>query len=141
MTTPALTAPDACKVFTPPPLAAAMTAMLTDRPGDEWLEPCVGKGVFVDALVNASVPPARISAVGLDVYPQIKHPCGRYLAGTDFLRWSLETSARFDRIIGNPPFVPLHKLPAAVRAAALKVPRPFKGTVPPKANCWYAFLC
>jgi hypothetical protein len=139
---PALvTAPDDCKVYTPAPLARAMARLLASGGGDMWLEPCVGQGVFLDALVEVGVSRRGLTAVELDNHIELSGRCGTYLPGTDFLAWATRTLLRFDRVIGNPPYVSLHRLPAAIRAAALGVPRPSGGTVPPKANCWYAFLC
>ncbi|CAN5476108.1 class I SAM-dependent methyltransferase [soil metagenome] len=135
-----LTAPEDCKVFTPVALANAMAGVLADGPAMRWLEPCVGKGVFLDALANAGVERNRITAVELD-HHDISAKCGEYHPGTDFLGWSLETNARFDRIIGNPPFLKLHRAHEAVIQAALRVKQPDGRAVPLKSNCWYAFLC
>ncbi|WP_165071836.1 SAM-dependent DNA methyltransferase [Paludisphaera rhizosphaerae] len=137
---PNITAPDECKVFTPPELARAMARVLRDDPGFLWLEPCVGKGVFLDALAEAGVDRSRITAIELDRHDLHRH-CGEYHPGTEFLDWSLNTGARFDRIIGNPPFLKLHKAHSNVVQAALRIERPGGGTVPLRANCWYAFLC
>jgi adenine-specific DNA-methyltransferase len=134
-------APPECKVYTPEPLARAMVGLLPDCPGATWLEPCVGRGVFLHALARAGVEAHRITAVELDDHAGLDGLCGEYLPGTDFLEWALRAGRRFDRVIGNPPYLPLHKVPSNVRAAALRVPRPAGGTVPPKANSWYAFLC
>ncbi len=137
-----ITAHPKCKVYTPLPLAEAMARLLPDAGEAEWLEPCVGQGVFLDALNEAGVDRGRIFAVELDTHDGLNHKCGTYLPGTDFLSWAIETDRRFDRVIGNPPYLPLHRVPPDVRAAALRTLRPDgRRTVPPKANCWYAFLC
>jgi adenine-specific DNA-methyltransferase len=141
MTLRELTVPDDCKVFTPAALADAMAAALRNRPGDRWLEPCVGGGAFVVALSKCGVFPNQITAVDLDQHNGVADLCGSYHYGVDFLAWSLGTTERFDRVIGNPPYLPLHRVPKQVRRAALRVPRLGGGYVPPKANCWYAFLC
>ena len=138
--TPAVTAPDECKVFTPAPLAQAMAGVLDDRPGDRWLEPCVGRGVFLDALARRGVDADRITAVELDRH-DLSAKCGEYHPGVEFLEWSLSTDKRFDRVIGNPPFLQLHKAHEKVIEASLRIPKPGGGTVPLRANCWYAFLC
>lgn len=135
-----LTAPEDCKVYTPVALANAMAGVLADGPDVRWLEPCVGKGVFLDALHGAGVDRERITAVELD-HHDISEKCGTYHPETDFLSWSLETEARFDRIIGNPPFLKLHRAHEAVIQAALRVKQPDGRAVPLKSNCWYAFLC
>lgn len=137
---PAVTAPKECKVFTPAPLAHAMAGVLDDRPGDQWLEPCVGRGVFLDALAGRGVEAQRITAVELDRH-DLSSKCGEYHPGVEFLEWSLATDKRFDRVIGNPPFLQLHRAHEKVVEAALRIPKPGGGTVPLRANCWYAFLC
>ncbi len=136
-----ISAPIDCKVYTPAPLARAMARLLPDAPAATWLEPCVGLGVFLDALAEAGVAQKRVTAVELDCHNGLTPKCGTYLPGTDFLSWAIETDRRFDRVIGNPPYLPLYRMPATTRLAALRVPRPSRGTVPPKANAWYAFLC
>lgn len=134
-------APDDCKVFTPEPLAKAMAALLGNRTGDQWLEPCVGKGIFLKALHDAGVRPSQITAVELDRHPGLEDWCATYFPGTDFLAWASSTKRTFDRIVGNPPYLPLHRVPSEIRGSALTLLRPGGGRVPPKANCWYAFLC
>ena len=135
-----ITAPADCKVFTPFKLAQAMAGALGDGPGLEWLEPCVGQGVFLDALVSKGVVRERITAVELDQHT-LADKCGEYNSGTDFLAWSLATPKRFDRIIGNPPFLKLHRAHDSVIQAACQIVRPSGGTVPRGSNCWYAFVC
>ena len=136
-----LTAPTDCKVFTPPALAEAMAATLPNRPGDRWLEPCVGKGVFLEAMSWGGVSADQVTAVDLDHHEGVEALCNEYLSGVDFLAWAVATESRFDRIIGNPPYLSLHRAPGPVKAAAYRVPRPGGGYVPPVSNCWYAFLC
>jgi hypothetical protein len=117
-----------------------MARVLSDAPGYRWLEPCVGKGVFLDALAAAGVDRDRITAIELD-HHDLHGKCGEYHPGTEFLDWSLRTVLRFDRIVGNPPFLKLHRAHGTVVQAALRIERPGGGTVPLRANCWYAFLC
>lgn len=135
-----ITAPAECKVFTPAKLAQAMAGVLADAPDFEWLEPCVGRGVFLDALAGQGVDRERITAVELDQH-DLAGKCGDYISGTDFLAWSLTTTKRFDRIIGNPPYLKLHRAHDSVIQAARQVARPGGGTVPLGSNCWYAFVC
>jgi hypothetical protein len=136
-----LSVPDDCKVFTPPSLADAMAGVLPNRIGDRWLEPCAGGGVFLSSLIRQGIAACQITAVELDHHDGMTQHCGSYLSGVDFLDWSLNTPDRFDRVIGNPPYLSLHRVPARVRDAALRIQRPVEGFVPPKANCWYAFVC
>src|ERR1700688_230360 len=127
--------PADCKVFTPPSLADAMAGVLSNRAGYRWLEPCSGGGVFLSALNRQGVAASQITAVELDHHDGMTQRCSNYYPGVDFLNWSLNTQDRFDRIIGNPPYLSLHRVPARVRNSALRVQRPDGGCVPPKANC------
>src|ERR1700742_1487646 len=68
-------------------------------------------------------------------------PRGAHFPGTASLAWSLTTDERFDRVIGNPPFLKLHRAHRAVVEAALRVPRLGGGNVPLGSHCWYAFVC
>ncbi len=133
--------PESCKVYTPAALAAAMVQALDDRNGDQWLEPCVGPGVFLYALAGIEIGPRRITAIDLDPEPGPADDLARTVRGTDFLEWSKRTKTRFDRIVGNPPYLAIRKLPPALRSIAAAV-TDFDGqTIGLTPNCWYAFFC
>ncbi len=133
--------PPSCKVYTPDKLARAMVYTLQDIPGAMWLEPSVGQGVFLGALHSVGVPPNRIIAIDLDSHPGSGDQLAQTLRPTDFLRWSQITTMRFDRIIGNPPYVSVNKLVRSSQQAALSVKGPSGEGITLGANCWYAFLC
>ena len=134
--------PSSCLVYTPRPLADAMVAALGVSSKGSYLEPCVGDGALLDALARRAIP--RVAIRGLDVAP-VKNPSdtqAQVLRGTDFLEWSRTTRERFGKIIANPPYVALNRLPKSLLASAIQVPDPFVGgTVRLRTNCWYAFLC
>jgi adenine-specific DNA-methyltransferase len=134
-------APQSCKVYTPAPLAGAMISRLGGDSKLNWLEPCVGYGVFVEELRAVGVHAGKITAVDLDRQPRPQDRLARTIRGTDFLRWCYQTNDRFERIVGNPPFVGINQLPVRLRSSALKVTDPHGMKVPLGANCWYAFLC
>jgi len=134
--------PQSCVVFTPRPLADAIVVALGDLPRSSWLEPCVGGGVFLQSLKAANVPQSRIRALDLDGAATEHDVLAKTLRGQEFLGWSLRTSERFARIIANPPYIALNRMPKSVQRAALKIEIP--GTdrcVTMGANCWFAFLC
>jgi adenine-specific DNA-methyltransferase len=142
MQTAELLPPDSCKVYTPRPIADAMVQALgTDR-SSTWLEPCVGRGVFLSALKDAGVSPERITAVDLDPFGWEHDSLARTYRGVDFLSWSHPPLSLFDRIVGNPPYVPLSRLDARLRdtAAVVRIPGGDL-TVQPSSNLWFAFLC
>ena len=134
--------PQSCVVFTPRPLADAMVQALGDQQRATWLEPCVGDGVFLQALAATKVASTRIRALDIDMTSSPQDQLARTLRGEDFFRWSESTTERFSRIIANPPYVALNRMPPPVREAALRVIVP--GTtqrVTLGANSWFAFLC
>jgi adenine-specific DNA-methyltransferase len=134
-------APTSCKVYTPGPLAEAMVSRLCRGRDLSWLEPCVGSGIFLEKLGALGVRPRSITAIDLDRKQRPNDSLAHTLRGRDFLRWYRGTQSRFDRIVGNPPFVSIKRLPARLRSSALEVKAPDGGNVPLGANCWYAFLC
>ena len=133
--------PPSCNVYTPAVLAQAMVRALGDVPDARWLEPCVGKGAFLNALARHRVDASRI--VGLDLCrspePADVHAVVR--RGIDFLRWATSTTERFDRVVANPPYVALSKVPRPIQNAALSVRTPDGTPITLGGNCWNAFLC
>ncbi len=133
--------PETCSIYTPAPLAAAMVRTLGDSPLEMWLEPCVGQGVFVTKLAEVGVPPSRIVAVDLDKVPWPSDELAQTHRGTEFLAWSLKTHLRFDKIIGNPPYLNLDEVSPLIKRAALKFRMPDGSPIGGGSNCWVAFLC
>jgi hypothetical protein len=118
-----------------------MVMALGDRPGDTWLEPCVGRDVFLYALAKVGVQPHRITAIDLDPERSPDDVLAKTYRSTDFIAWALQTHHRFDRIIGNPPYVALRRLPPLLRDAALSVPGPEGKPIGIGSNYWHAFFC
>src|SRR4051794_9884495 len=58
--------PPQCKIYTPFPLARAITNAVGDHAGAAWLEPSHGQGAFLRALADMRVPRERIRAIDLD---------------------------------------------------------------------------
>ncbi len=142
MQTAKLLPPDSCKVYTPRPVADALVRALQPSRSAIWLEPCVGKGVFLSALASLNIARERIIAVDLDPIACEVDALATTLRSVDFVIWSQATRRRFDRIIGNPPYVPLSRLDARLREAAVAVRIPgSNSTVPSISNLWFAFLC
>jgi methylase of polypeptide subunit release factors len=110
--------PESCKVYTPSPLADAMIAALGDKPHLQWLEPSHGKGAFVEALARRGISKARIIAIDLDPTSAPGDKFAKVFRGVDFLRWATRTDCRFDRIVGNPPYIAISQLPVSLRGAA-----------------------
>jgi adenine-specific DNA-methyltransferase len=132
--------PTSCKVNTPPDLARAIVHALGDDPSLSWLEPSHGAGAFVEAISQLGVPSRRIAAVDLD---PVGLPCDRLartFRGVDFLRWAQDTSRRFDRIVGNPPFVSIKRLRVSLQRTAAAILDIDELPIGRGANTWYAFV-
>src|SRR5271157_2710074 len=142
MRTAELLPPDSCKVYTPRPVADAMVLALQPDRGATWLEPCVGRGVFLLALAEAGVARSRIVAVDLDPVACETDALATTCRGLDFLAWFRSQCRRFDRIVGNPPYVPLSRLDQRLKESAIAVRVPgHDQNVPSNSNTWFAFLC
>jgi adenine-specific DNA-methyltransferase len=132
--------PSLCKVYTSRDLAEAMVGALADVPAATWLEPAHGSGVFVEAMARSGVRKERIVAVDIDPLPAPADRLARTIRGVDFLKWAGETDRRFDRIVGNPPFISIAQLPQSLQRSALSVTNLNGHPVGKGANLWYAFV-
>jgi adenine-specific DNA-methyltransferase len=127
-------------VYTPPALASAMVETIMDSAAS-WLDPCVGTGAFLSALANAGVSSRRVRAVDLDPADSPADSLADVTRGVDFLAWATRADMTFDRIIANPPYMPIRRLPAALQSTALRVHLNNHLSIPQGANYWCAFLC
>ena len=132
--------PISCKVYTPADLAEAIVRALGDEPQVSWLEPSHGRGVFVEAISRLGVRKERIVAVDLDPAPSAADTLATTFRGVDFLRWAGETELRFDRIVGNPPFISIKRLPPSLQKSAASVLDVSGRPIGRGANVWYAFV-
>jgi adenine-specific DNA-methyltransferase len=130
----------ASRVFTPAPLAEALVASLAAGPTDTWLDPCVGEGAFVNAMLNHGTAPNAIVGIDLVRTRPAVHRQVRLETGIDFIDWAESTNQRFTRVIANPPFVGLRRLPPALRRRALSVEIGGKRPARLSGNYWVAFL-
>ena len=99
-------------VYTPEAVAREVTRVALDRYGaipDRILEPSVGEGAFVGALVSRSVAPSNITAIDVDglVVQRVRDSyAGVEAIHGDFLDYGLATErGAFELVIGNPPFL------------------------------------
>ena len=118
-----------------------MVGALGDTPDSKWLDPCIGRGIFLESLRDLGVGSDRIRGVDIDPGVEPQDSLAKTLRPCEFLRWASLTSERFSRIVGNPPFLALSRLPLAIRVQATSTKIPTGGTVPARANVWFAFLC
>ncbi|HYJ04890.1 MAG TPA: hypothetical protein VEX43_07135 [Chthoniobacterales bacterium] len=76
----------------------------------------------------------------LDKTACIEDRLARTSRGMDFLSWSTNTSERFDRIVGNPPYIAISQLEPSLRKTAACI-IDFDGLpIGSCANIWYAFV-
>ena len=132
--------PKSCRVYTPDNLASAMVTAMKDDPTDLWLEPCFGKGAFIQALASMGIPPKRIVAIDLDKKPCDIDNLAITHRGTEFLAWSLSSDQRFSKIVGNPPFVSFRRLPRRLQLVADRLNCSWAGPNRGNSNLWFAFL-
>ena len=117
-----------------------MVKALGDRPGALWLEPSHGQGVFIQAMAEVGVRRERIVAVDLDTTPFSADAMARTFRGVDFLNWAREIGQKFDRVIGNPPFISIKRLPEAAQKVAASTLDLSGRPIGRGANVWYAFV-
>lgn len=132
---------ESCIVYTPDPVAEAIVDALLPANGARWLEPSVGAGVFLRALARRAVAPKSIVALDLARPSQPSDVLATTTRPTEFLSWAHKTTDRFDRILGNPPYVAVRSLPEPLRSAAANARTPNGIPAGLRSNLWYAFVC
>lgn len=132
--------PASCKVPTPNDLATAIVRAVGDQDNAMWLEPSHGTGVFVRAIAQLGVRKKRIVAVDLDRNFLPADRLAQTFRGVDFLRWAEETDFRFDRIVGNPPFLSIKTLPPSLQRTAQETLDLSNEPIGRGSNTWYAFV-
>jgi adenine-specific DNA-methyltransferase len=132
--------PTSCKVATPTDLAEGIVKALGDESHLRWLEPSHGTGVFVEAISRLGVRKERLVAVDLNPVPSPADNLATTFRRVDFLKWAQQTDLRFDRIVGNPPFVSIKRLPTSLQKTAASVLDINGQPIGLGANVWYAFV-
>ena len=64
----------------------------------------------------------------------------RTVRAVDFFRWLPSTTARFDKIIANPPYVPIERLSRALQKPILSLNEIDSASLRLNSNYWCAFL-
>lgn len=132
--------PNSCKVPTPKDLAEAIVNALGNDSALNWLEPSHGSGVFVEAISRLGVPKRRLVAVDLDPVSSPADNLATTIRRVDFLKWAPGTRRRFDRIVGNPPFVSIKRLRVSLQNTAADILDIDKTPIGLSSNTWYAFV-
>lgn len=117
-----------------------MTQALGDAPEIAWLEPCHGHGAFLRAIADLGTPASRITALDIDPTKHRNDGLAISKRGIDFLQWAGNTRQRFDRVIGNPPYLSIKRLPEKLRESAANVLDLDGKAIGRASNTWYAFV-
>lgn len=138
--------------YTPSDLAAFLVRWVKEIKPRAILEPSVGDGVFFSALNEVGgFKTAKITAFELDS-GEAKKARSRSRAGnlnaevhsTDFLKWALneigDGGARFDAVIGNPPFVRYQYLPHEFQERSEEIFARLGQHFTKHTNAWVPFI-
>lgn len=92
--------------YTEPALARRLVALLPLEQGDIVLEPHVGGGAFIDALIaRTGTTPLVLVAADVDAdAPGLCRPGVEQMPGFDFLSELLSPEDGISWVVGNPPF-------------------------------------
>ncbi len=132
--------PPECRVFTPPPLAAAMVRAINVGPRSLWLDPCMGPGVFVACLKEQGVLKDRIVGIDIDPNAGAEDASATAVRGIDFFQWCISATQKFDRIVANPPYVAIRRLHPALKQSLKPFEAANDASFTARSNYWCAFL-
>jgi adenine-specific DNA-methyltransferase len=138
--------------YTPPDLAAFLVRWVKEIKPRAILEPSAGDGAFFSALNEVGgLKAAKITALELDA-GEAKKARSRARAAelnaevhsTDFLKWALneigDGGARFDAVIGNPPFVRYQYLPHEFQERSEEIFARLGQHFTKHTNAWVPFI-
>lgn len=132
--------------YTPAAISAVLARWAIQRPDAQVLEPSCGDGQFVAAAARQLGPAGSIT--GIELFPDeagkaaIRGGAGCRVVSGDFFTWYLTSSpdARFDAVVGNPPFIRFQNFPEDHREAAFAIMRQ-EGLRPSRlTNAWVPFV-
>lgn len=139
--------------YTPPDLAVFLARWVKEIDPGRILEPSCGDGVFFHALARVKdFQKAIIVGFELDFEEAAKaQACARDVGlGTaqvhseDFLQWAIDhldnNNARFDAVVGNPPFVRYQYLPELFQLRAERIFRYLDLPFTKHTNAWVSFI-
>jgi adenine-specific DNA methylase len=116
--------------YTPAPLAEAICRWAIRSRGDRVLDPAAGDGAFLRAAAALTdVPPA-----GIELDPAAARAAGAVC--DDFFR--VERAARYDAVVGNPPFIRYQRF--AGKARALEMARRTGAALGGESSAWAPFV-
>lgn len=134
--------PTSCQIYTPPSLAEVMVRAIGQGQNGSWLEPSCGKGVFLQAISRLGIAKHQVFAIDLEPRRQPADVLAETVRGVDAVQWLCETRRRFDRVVGNPPFLPIRATHPTIQTAAIQVAVPgSEQRISRGSNMWAAFCC
>ena len=122
--------------YTPEAVAETLVRWAVRRPTDVLLDPSCGDGRFV-AAHNCSVGVEKDAATATQA--KARAPRAQ-VHEADFFGWAERTSARFDCVAGNPPFIRYQSFTGATRALALRLCETQGVRFSRLASSWAPFL-
>lgn len=139
--------------YTPPDLAVFLAQWVKEINPERILEPSCGDGVFFDALAKAKgFQKADVMGFELEPDEAAKARVRAKAVGLkaakvhteDFLQWAInhfdDSSAKFDAIVGNPPFVRYQYLPEPFQACAEQIFKKLNLPFTKHTNAWVSFI-
>lgn len=137
--------------YTPLDLAAYVSRWVATVKPDRILEPSCGDGVFLQALASVSLGKSDITALeldGIEAAKAVARSRDLKIAPTildeDFLGWAIENlhagGARFDAVVGNPPFIRYQYLPPEFQWKAERVFAELNCKFTKHTNAWVPFV-
>lgn len=140
--------------YTPPHLAVFLAKWVKEINPTRILEPSCGDGIFFDALAKVKGF-QKADIVGFELEPDeaAKAQTRAKAVGLkaakvhteDFLQWAIncmgdDGSAKFDAIVGNPPFVRYQYLPEPFQVCAEQIFRELNLPFTKHTNAWVSFI-
>lgn len=135
--------------YTPNEIAKFITKWAVRSSADMVLEPSCGDGSFLDAVCNrlkelgSSTESIKSQVLGIELDPSEAQKASKYNAtviNEDFFTFYRSKEARYDVIVGNPPFIRYQNFNEEFRTIALKLMQ-MHGFHPNKlTNIWLPFL-
>jgi len=133
--------PASCRVMTPDELANAVVGAIGAPSEARWLEPSHGDGAFLRAIRATGVSRTQVWARDLDPRSAIDDQLAQSQRGVDFLDPKVFPRARFDAIVGNPPYLAIERLRGKLRRTAAETIDLKGDPIGENGNLWYAFVC
>lgn len=132
--------PPSSIVYTPPLVAQQMVESVRNPGHKVWLDPCVGRGVFADAIQRAVGQAADILTLDIQAFIPNDRWRNDENRGVDFIDWSDRNRKSVDSIVMNPPYVALGRIAPALRRTAELACLAAGVALPGTANYWCAFV-